>query len=355
VHKQNKLKKVVKKLKKIAVLTLASLLLLSTHLLVTSTRSDIIVPYEWIVPGAYAKYTGGSYQLFYPNHTWVTFFGDQTGDLEAFLEWTVLDRVGDSVLLNLTFFVNGTATMGFTESVPDGKVNILDIATVAKVFGKQVYQWGYDYNADVIDDGKVDIIDIATVAKAYGTNQDSPKYNHDADVAPENETLFQEKRWVHYKNLLLDIDVYSRETFLGDKPLGKTCFWAEPYANINDTLVLYGSPPDEIIATVDTIKDMTSWDLPGVTGYRVEAFQLDPYIACFPYFDWDTGMAITVEIQGSQPVSPDSQISVTFKNDTTYNITRFASTPLGTELNIGSFIFPFEVYLTSTNVQLGPP
>jgi len=340
-------------LKKIAVLTLASLLLLSTHLLITSTRSDIIVPYEWIVPGAYAKYTGGSYNLFYPNHTSIDFYS--TG-LEAFLEWTVLDRVGDSVLLNLTFFVNGTAYIAFTESVPDGKVDILDIATVAKVFGKQVYQWGYDYNADVIDDGKVDIMDIATVAKAYGTTQDDPKYNPDADVAPEEVRWFQEKRWVHHKNLLLDIDVYSRETFLGDKPLGKTCFWAEPYTDINDTVVLYGSPPDEIIATVYSFRDMTPWDLPGVTGYRAKAFQIDPFIDCCPYFDWDTGMAISVSIQGSQPLNPDTYCTVQPPgSDTEYNVTRFASTPLGTELNIGSLFSWFYAALTSTNVQLGPP
>jgi len=339
-------------LKKIAVLTLASLLLLSTHLLVMSAKSDVIVPYEWIVPGAYAKYVGGyPHDLFYPNHTLVSFHSTAF----EMLEWTVLERVGDSVLLNLTFFVNGTASVAFTESVPDGKVDILDIATVAKVFGKQVYQWGYDYNADVIDYGKVDIMDIATVAKAYGTTQDDPKYNLNADVAPENKTWIPSKPWVHHKNLLLDIDVYSRETFLDGKSLGKTCFWAEPYVDIDDTVVLYGSPPDEIIGTVYSFMDLTSWLLPGVTGYRARAFQIDPYIDCSPYFDWDTGMAISVSIQGSQPLNPDAEYIVTLKNDTEYNVKRCASTPLGTELNIGNEFRWFYAALTSTNIQLGPP
>jgi len=342
-------------LKKIAVLTLSSLLLLSTHLLIMSARSDIIVPYEWLVPGAYAKYIGGGYNVFYPNHTKVSFKG-YPADLESFLEWTVLDRVGDSVLLNLTLFSNGTASVAFMESVPDGKVDIRDIATVAKVFGKQVYQWDYDYNADVTEDGKIDIMDIATVAKAYGTTQDDPKYNPDADVAPENWWWSYDERWVHHKNLLLNIDVYSRETFLDGKPLGKTCFWAEPYADINDTVVLYGLPPDEIIGTVKYFYDMTPWLLPGVTGYRVLAFQIDPFIDCHPYFDWDTGMAISVSIQGSQPLNPDAECTVEPPgSDTEYNVTQFASTPLGTELNIGSLFSWFYAGLNSTNVQLGPP
>lgn len=53
----------------IAALTLASMLLLSTNLLTSSARSDVIVPYEWIVPGAYAKYRGGcSYRVLSKSH-----------------------------------------------------------------------------------------------------------------------------------------------------------------------------------------------------------------------------------------------------------------------------------------------
>jgi len=338
---------VVEELKKIVVLLLALMLLLSTHLLIMSARSDVIIPYEWIVPGAYAKYIGGTPEfLFYPNHTWVVFH-----DGEAFLEWTVLERVGDSVLLNLTFFVNSThAETWFTESVPDGKVNILDIATVAKVFGTEIYEWEFDPNADVTEDQKVDIMDIATVAKAYGTIHGDPKYDSKADVAPEELRWYRDIRWVHHKNLLLDIDVYSRETFLDGKPLGKTCFWADPYVDINDTVVLYGLPPDEIIGTVTGFMDMTLWFLPGVTGYTVWAFQIDPFLRLYPYFDWDTGMAIRVELQGSQPADPDC--------DYTWDdipVTRFASTPLGTELNLGAQFITFDADLISTNVQLGPP
>ena len=339
-------------MKKIAVLTLSSLLLLSTHLLIMSTRSDVIVPYEWIVPGAYAKYIGGSFSLFYPNYTLIDFSPE---GIEAFLEWTVLERVGDSVLLNLTFFVNGTGNIVYTESVPDGKVDILDIATVAKAFGTEAYEWEFDPNADVTEDQKVDIIDIFTVARAYGTTQGDPKYNPNADIAPEEVRWFRGIRWVHHKNLLLDIDVYSRETFLDGKPLGKTCFWAEPYADINDTVVLYGLPPDEIIGTVTGFKDMTPWLLPGVTGYTVRAFQIDPFIDCYQYFDWDTGMAISVSLQGSQPANPDCEYTVTLLNGTEYNVTSFVSIPLGTELNIGSEFSWFGPDLISTNVQLGPP
>jgi len=315
-----------------------------------SVRSDVIVPYEWIVPDAYAKYRspnadGGYFApvLFYPNHTVILFIG---GADEVFLEWTVVNRTGDSVQLNLTVFVEGRGTLWYTESVPDGKVDILDIATVAKVFGKQAYQWGYDYNADVTEDQKVDIMDIAAVAKAYGTTQDDPKYNPNADIAPD-ERKSVGRYVVHHKTLLLDIDVYSRETFLDVKPLGKTCFWAEPYADIDDEVVLYGLPPEELIGTVEHFREPYDW--PGITAYGAHVFQMDPFAWFTSWFDWHTGMAMRVNLLGCEPIDPDGHYSF---NGT--EITRYASTPLGIELNVGD-IEAYPLYLNSTNVQIGPP
>jgi len=317
-----------------------------------STRSDVIVPYEWIVPGAYAKYIGGSFSLFYPNYTLIDFSPE---GIEAFLEWTVLERVGDSVLLNLTFFVNGTGNIVYTESVPDGKVDILDIATVAKAFGTEAYEWEFDPNADVTEDQKVDIMDIATVAKAYGTTQDDPKYNPNADIAPEEKREVS-RHVVHRKTLLLDIDVYSRDTFLNGKPLGKTCFWMEPYADVGDKVVLYGLPPEEINGTVRKVDDEWGgwWGWPDITTYDVFVFQIDPFAGFRSYFDWNTGMAMKINLLGSWPVNPDGDYSVGFPNGTEYVITRFASTPLGTELNVGTAA-DYPMVLNFTNVQLGPP
>jgi len=314
-----------------------------------SAGSGVIVPYEWIVPGAYARYRGlGSVDLFFPNHTLFSSLGND----ESFLEWTVMSRTDDIVRLNLTFHGEASGFLAWLASVPDGKVDILDVATVAKVFGKQAYQWGYDYNADVTEDQKVDIMDIATVAKAYGTTEDDPKYNPNADIAPQ-ETKTKSKHMVHHKNLFLDIDVYSRETFLDGKPLGKTCFWAEPYLDIGDKLVLYGLPPEEIKGTVEYLDDMSHLGWVGVTAYYVFAIQIDPWCMFCVGFDWDTGMVMEPCLQGSQPIHPDDPHLVSFGNGTEYYVYRYAAAPIATELNIGYLEMHF--LLESTNVQLGPP
>jgi len=330
------------------------LLLLFMSLSVMPAGSDVIVPFEWIVAGAYARYKGiGTCDLFYPNCTGVLFW---TSGFYSFLEWTVLSRTGDSVQLNVTFYVEGNAKVYYMESVPDGKVNILDIAAVAKAFGKKVYEWGYDYNADVTGDQKVDILDISFLAKAYGSSPDDPRWNGKADIAPEEKREVDRPGFIHRKTLLLEIDIYSRDTFLDGKPLGKTCFWAEPYAEINDTFVLYGLSPDELVGTVRSVnEEWGGWyGWPGITTAGVEVLQLPPAPFAWFYtrFDWHTGMAMEVYLLGDQPLNPDAKCTAGF-NGTEYTITEFASTPLGTEFNVG--YSACEVTLNSTSVQIGPP
>jgi len=321
-----------------------------------SAGSDVIVPFEWLVPGAYAYYKGIGGTLFYPNHTEVQW---STDDLNVFLEWTVMNRTGDVVRLNLTYLAEGTAWLFYYRSVPDGKVNILDIALAARAFRKQAYEWGYTYNADVAgsEDGadyRINILDVAFVAKAFGTTPDDPNWNSEADIAPE-EWKFGSRHVVHRKNLFLDIDVFSRETFLDGKPLGKTCFWADPYADIGDEVLLYTLTPGEIVGTVYDLRDMTSKGWPGVTRYDVRALQIDPFINFRPGFDWDTGLAMYIYLQGSQPVNPDVPHQFRDDPDDPYQlIYRYASIPLGTELNIGVGIEEI-LMLKSTNIQIGPP
>jgi|GEM_PF-1530815 hypothetical protein len=54
------------------------------------------------------------------------------------------------------------------EGVPDGKCDILDIATVAAAFGSFPGDPRWDPIADLDNDGKVDILDVAMVAVDYG-------------------------------------------------------------------------------------------------------------------------------------------------------------------------------------------
>jgi hypothetical protein len=50
----------------------------------------------------------------------------------------------------------------------DGKVDIMDIAIVAKAYGSIPGDPNWNPVADINGDGKVDIMDIAIVAKHYG-------------------------------------------------------------------------------------------------------------------------------------------------------------------------------------------
>jgi len=327
---------------------LGAIALFST-LSATPVWSEVVVPYEWITPGAYAKYNGNTdFSLFYPNHTSVFFLSG----ISSLLQWTVVDRTGDSVKLNVTFVAEGTAMIWHKESVPDGKINILDITTVAMAFNGRVCEWGFDPNADVTGpegapDQKVNILDISFVAVAFGSSLGELSYNLEADIAPE-ETMEEYRYHLHRKTLLLDVDVYSRESFLDGEPLGKTCFWAEPYADVGDTVALYGLPREEIVGNVSELEeDWYGWS--GVTTYRVKVLQLDPFVWFDSHFDWHTGMAMEIYLFGKEPFNPEGEY---WFDDT--RITRFATTPLGIELNVGTAA-PCELWLASTNVQIGPP
>jgi hypothetical protein len=335
--------------------TIISLFLLLASLFITHIRSDVIVPYWWLVPGAYARYTGYFAPcLLYPNHTGVDLL---PGQFSAFLEWTVVERNGDFVKLNVTFHAEGNALIYYTEVMPDGKVDIRDIAVAARAFGSKVYEYGYNYNADVTGpdgepDGKVDIRDISFVAKAFGTSIGDPRWNSKADIAPEEDRTAS-RYWIHHKTILLDINVYSRETFLNGKSLGKTCFWAEPYLDVGDTVVLY-TLPEEIVGTVCEIdEEWANWYGPGITTYVVDVFQLDPFAGFAVNFDWHTGMAMEIILLGDVLLYPGGDFTVGFSNGTEYKITRFATNLFGRALNIGDH--DYETILNSTNVRLGPP
>jgi hypothetical protein len=50
----------------------------------------------------------------------------------------------------------------------DGKVDILDIATIAKAYGSYPGHPKWNPNVDLDGNNKIDIIDIAKAAKNYG-------------------------------------------------------------------------------------------------------------------------------------------------------------------------------------------
>ena len=68
---------------------------------------------------------------------------------------------------HMNVYVCARATY-FADLNNDGKVDILDIAIVAKAYGTEPGHERWNPVADLNNDGKVDILDIATVAKDYG-------------------------------------------------------------------------------------------------------------------------------------------------------------------------------------------
>jgi PKD repeat protein len=77
---------------------------------------------------------------------------------------TVIDVNGDNSTITKTI----TVTVLIGDVNGDGKVDIMDIAIVAKAYGSYPGMDNWNPDADVNGDGKVDIMDIAIVAKHYG-------------------------------------------------------------------------------------------------------------------------------------------------------------------------------------------
>jgi len=71
--------------------------------------------------------------------------------------WAIVAMVGD---------VAGIGS--FPTTLPDGKVDIKDLATIAKCYGANYPDAKYVPNYDLNDDGKIDIKDLALAAKNYG-------------------------------------------------------------------------------------------------------------------------------------------------------------------------------------------
>lgn len=94
-----------------------------------------------------------------PKGNYTIIVGDnQTG-------WIILAMVGD---------VSGIGT--FPDTLPDGKIDIKDLAAIAKVYGVNYPDPRYVANYDLtgltlgLADGKIDIRDLAAAAKNYGKN-----------------------------------------------------------------------------------------------------------------------------------------------------------------------------------------
>jgi parallel beta-helix repeat protein len=113
-----------------------------------SSRSSTAVPFTWNTTG----FTLGNYTL--SAYDWPVLGETETSNNNCTGGWAVVSMAGD-----LT---------GTTPGVPDGKVDIRDIAFVAKAFGSIPGSPRWNANCDVNNDGKIDIRDISIIARYFG-------------------------------------------------------------------------------------------------------------------------------------------------------------------------------------------
>jgi len=223
-------------------------------------------PYDWVQIGAYAKYFAiHPPAIVLPN-------GTRRGFRELYspllFEWTIVDKQGSRVRLNVSLFIHG---------------------------------WDYDIN-------------------------------------------FKRVNVTHHKTLLIDVDIYTRESFINGEPIGKTCFWAEPYKEVGDNVTVFSDP--------DLLEANVWWVRTAQWPYLEKEFKMygaslrtdDPNATVYGsyIFSWYTGVAIEPTFLAPPWETPPEWIG---------NVTRYAGTKLGTHLGLAP-LAEFAVDLNATNIDL---
>jgi len=161
------------------------------------------------------------------------------------------------------------------------------------------------------------------------------------------------KNITYTKTLFVDVNVYTRESFLNGEQIGKTCFWAEPYAMPNDTVTVTAPPSDLITGEVWYTSTITRFGKE-IKIYGVVVYQLDPYASGNYVFDWHTGVNLQLTIFGYLPKMASGKQrlprEITLRNGTKYTITSEATMLLGEKLGMeGEYVFD----MVDTNINLG--
>ena len=179
--------------------------------------------------------------------------------------------------------------------------------------------------------------------------------NGTAYILPPGVTVFEaEYRDVIYrKTLFFDVDLYTREASLDGQPVGKTFFWAEPYATPGEEFIVSSPPSEPIVGNVTYVK---TWNHPAVGKeiriYGVYALQPDPYVWASYVFSWYTGVVIEPTLLTPWVVPPEmiGNFGGMFPNGTVFNVTRYAGEPVGTNLGLDERDVIFE--LSETNIDI---
>jgi hypothetical protein len=120
---------------------------IQTRQVTLANKASTILTFTWNTTGfVKGNYTVSAYAL--------PVLGESdTADNTFVGGWVIVAMVGDI-----------TGPNGW----PDGKVDVRDVAKVAKLFGVNYPDPKYNANCDIVYDRKIDVKDISTVAKRYG-------------------------------------------------------------------------------------------------------------------------------------------------------------------------------------------
>lgn len=125
---------------------------IASQTLAVAANSTMTLAFTWNTTGFdKSNYTIGAYAT--PVSGELNVIDNSLAD-----SWVIIAMVGD--------LTGGTENPW--DFVPDGKVDIMDIAVVALTFGIYSPDPGYEPNCDLNSDGKIDILDVATVAVHFG-------------------------------------------------------------------------------------------------------------------------------------------------------------------------------------------
>ncbi len=160
----------------------------------------------------------------------------------------------------------------------------------------------------------------------------------------------------HSKTLFVDVDLYTRESLVDGEPIGKTCFWVEPYREEGDNITLFTNPDSLIgvgwkVLTSDSFKTGLA-----IKHCSVGLFQNDPNAQAFGHYSFSywTGVCLSITLIGPPWTVPPELFGnfiSRYDNGTEYNITRHAGTRIGELLGIGPH-GEFKIYPNATNIDL---
>jgi hypothetical protein len=234
----------------------------------------VVGPYDWIQTGAYVRYTLAP--VFIPhillsNGTRRT-LSSLNEDRDSYFKWTIIDRQGNVVKLNVTLHIRGL--------------------------------WFY-FNPDTEREAKIE--------------------------------------WTYDKTILVDVDIYTRESFVDGESIGKTCFWADPYAEKGDRVIV-STDPDFLEAKVGWVIVDEFIPEKQVKMYSSDGWNRDPqaHVGGSSYtFSWYTGACWQITVLGPPydiPTDLIGNIISSYENGSSYSVLRCAGTKLGECLGLAPYI-----------------